>query len=122
MIWENYWVGPNPNQVPLVKAPDGPYKLRPSTPGGMPIPNRDKTVYDTFGKKTLQTGTETLLPEPEQPLPAPEPLISNQKKDKLAMNIETKLIYASANVPVVGGSFILPNLSFHFLVGISFGK
>ena len=43
-------------------------------------------------------------------------------KDRLAMNIETKLIYASASVPVAGGSFILPNLSFHFLVGISFGK
>ena len=43
-------------------------------------------------------------------------------KDKLAMNIETKLIYASASIPIVGGSFILPNLSFHFLIGISFGK
>ena len=43
-------------------------------------------------------------------------------KDNLSMNIETKLIYASASVPVVGGSFILPNLSIHFLVGISFGK
>jgi len=47
---------------------------------------------------------------------------SHRIRDRLALNIETKLIYASARVPVVGGSLILPNLSIHFLGGISFGK
>jgi hypothetical protein len=40
---------------------------------------------------------------------------------QIQLNLETKIIYASAKIPVVDGSFILPNLSLHFLAGFSFG-
>ena len=40
---------------------------------------------------------------------------------KVQFNLETKFIYAQARISVVDGSFILPNPSFHFLVGLSFG-
>ena len=72
IVWGDYLSDPDPNQVPLVKAKDGQFKIRPMTPGGMPIPNQDKTVYDTFENKATQPGAETLLPEPEQLLPMPQ--------------------------------------------------
>jgi len=40
---------------------------------------------------------------------------------KIQFNLETKFVYARTSIPVVGGNFILPNLSFHFLAGLSFG-
>ena len=41
--------------------------------------------------------------------------------NKTQIILETKIIYASTKIPVVDGSFILPNLSLHFLAGFSFG-
>ena len=70
-LWGDQITGPDPNQIPLVKAPDSPFKVRPEMPGGMPIPNRDKLVYNRLEKKTPERHAETLLPQPEQPLPAP---------------------------------------------------
>ena len=35
----------NVDEVPLIRAADGPVKIRPENPGGLQIPNRDKLVY-----------------------------------------------------------------------------
>jgi len=56
-----------PDEVPLVTADDTPVKTRPLDPGGMEVPDQDKTVYD------LVSGEESNLEEqvqaaPEQPI------------------------------------------------------
>jgi cell division septation protein DedD len=55
--------------VPLVKADAGPYKETPEDPGGMDIPNRDSTVFDTLRADADGQQVEHLLPPAEQPLP-----------------------------------------------------
>ncbi len=64
------------SEVPLIKAAPGPVKVRPESPGGMRVPNRDKLVYDRMRKAAEGgvdggRGPERLLPPPEQPLPRP---------------------------------------------------
>lgn len=60
-------------EVPTVRADAKPYKVRPENPGGMPVPDRDKLVYERIqgtGKpadgKTPKV--EHLLPPPEVPV------------------------------------------------------
>ena len=70
-IWGDYLTGGSSDTIPIVRAPIGPIKVRPDTPGGINIPNRDKLVYDRLEKKPPERQAETLLPQPEKPLPAP---------------------------------------------------
>jgi hypothetical protein len=58
------------NSVPIVKADAGPYKIAPDDPGGMEIPYRDSTVYETIQAKaeTPARKVEKLLPESEKPI------------------------------------------------------
>ena len=46
--------------------------------------------------------------------------LNNKLSEKINYNVEGKAVMAKASIPVVGGSFDLPNISFHLLVGISF--
>jgi sporulation related protein len=55
-------------EVPLIRADGRETKMRPEQPGGMVIPNMDKTIYDR-GKDQPQI--ERLLPPPEAPMPRP---------------------------------------------------
>ena len=50
-IWGDYLTGGSSDTIPIVRAPIGPIKVRPDTPGGINIPNRDKLVYDRLEKK-----------------------------------------------------------------------
>jgi hypothetical protein len=59
--------------VPIVRADINPAKVRPSDPGGMEVPNRDKTIYDQLTPgEPREDKVERLLPPPEEPK-APEP-------------------------------------------------
>jgi hypothetical protein len=60
-------------EVPLIRAEAGLVKVRPEQPGGMEVPDRDKTIYDRIGENTGQPPVERLLPPPETPLPPPKP-------------------------------------------------
>lgn len=64
--------------APLIQAETSPTKVRPDSPGGMQVPHQDKLVLDDLGSgRGAQNGenrVERLLPPPETPLPAPEPL------------------------------------------------
>ena len=73
--WGEELLGRNADELPVVHAPETPLKVRPQTPGGIDIPNRDKLVYDRLEKKPPEEKTENLLPRPEVPLapPAPKP-------------------------------------------------
>lgn len=56
--------------VPLIRAAQGPVKVRPEKPGGMNVPNRDKLVYGRMQGEIGTSRVERLLPPPEQPLPS----------------------------------------------------
>jgi len=69
-----YFVGTgaqNHDDVPLVRAMDSPTKEKPDDPGGMAVPNRDKTVYDRVAGDNTEPKLERLLPRAEQPLDKP---------------------------------------------------
>ncbi len=61
-------VGP----VPIVRADVAPYKVAPDNPGGMDIPYRDSTVFETLRNANIDEETqgrvESLLPPPEEPI------------------------------------------------------
>ncbi|MDP7381653.1 MAG: SPOR domain-containing protein [Alphaproteobacteria bacterium] len=56
--------------APLIKAPGKPVKIKPSDPGGMAVPNRDKVIFEGVSEGGEQR-VERLLPAPETPLPPP---------------------------------------------------
>jgi len=60
-----------PAEVPLIRAEAAPIKVRPESPGGMEIPDRDKLVYGRLSTSSGPPPVERLLPEPEQPMPPP---------------------------------------------------
>lgn len=69
-----YFVGSTPmdqDQVPIVRAEPTPMKEKPQDPGGMDVPNRDKTVYNRVSGENTEPTLERLLPRPEKPLDKP---------------------------------------------------
>lgn len=58
------------SQLQLVEASNEAYKEKPADPGGMEVPNMDKTVYDSISGK--ENGglpkVERILPPPEEPM------------------------------------------------------
>jgi hypothetical protein len=80
--WGADLVSPTGDDIPTVRAPDGPFKVRPEAPGGQDIPNRDKDVYGLLEKGKGETPAkgkgkgENLLPRPEMPLPPPAPRVA----------------------------------------------
>ncbi len=58
------------DEAPLIRAAEGPVKVRPDNPGGMAVPDRDKLVYDRMQGLENQP-VERLLPPPETPLAPP---------------------------------------------------
>jgi hypothetical protein len=77
--WGADLVSPTGDDIPTVRAPDGPFRVRPEAPGGQDIPNRDKDVYGLLEKGKADPAAkgkgqvENLLPRPEAPLPPPAP-------------------------------------------------
>lgn len=69
-----------PGEAPLITADPTPVRIRPDDPGGLRVPNLDKTVYDQLARANAprlnETGgarVESLLPPPEAPRPVPAP-------------------------------------------------
>lgn len=55
------------NAPPVIVADTGPEKVKPEDPGGLEVPNQDKTVYDRVSGEDAER-VEKLLPEPEEPV------------------------------------------------------
>lgn len=72
LIYERTTAG-DPAAPPLIRADDGPVKIRPKDPGGMAVPDQDKLIYQTLDGGVVEETVERLLPPPEEPLPPPEP-------------------------------------------------
>ena len=56
----------------LIKADPGPFKVKPDSPGGRAVPDRDKRIYDRLAAAPRNKTPERLLPPPEVPLPPPK--------------------------------------------------
>lgn len=57
------------DSVPVVRADEAEYKVQPDEPGGMPIPNKDSTVFESMGDSASgEKKTENLLEDQEQPM------------------------------------------------------
>jgi hypothetical protein len=72
--WSAYRSGGADNGaiVPFLKADTEPTRIRPDNPGGMPIPNQDKAIYDELDPRHAPAkGVERLLPPPEAPVSRP---------------------------------------------------
>lgn len=63
-----------PIQIITIEPDIGQTKVKPEEPGGIVIPNTDSLIYnqEIFNKKRIQ-----LLPEPEDPINIPRPVLSN---------------------------------------------
>jgi len=62
--------------VPIIRAVEGPTKVKPEAPGGMEVPNRGLGVYDLIDRNPAPAPggrVERLLPPPEQPVAVPPP-------------------------------------------------
>lgn len=67
---------------PIIQAQEGPSKIRPDSPGGMKVPNRDKEVFSRLERDAPAGKVERLLPAPEKPMTPPDPPVI--KSDELA--------------------------------------
>jgi len=84
--------------VPIVRADGGPFKIPPEEPGGMNVPNKDSTIFETLKGETKESDTENLLedaadtasilPSKEESIsglsmpPQPDPVIENKIAEK----------------------------------------
>ena len=69
--------GGGKKQVPLVRAPDDPVKVKPESPGGLEVPHQDKLVLnqEPAGQEAEPT-VERLLPAAETPQSPPQPAVA----------------------------------------------
>ncbi|KAF0117744.1 MAG: hypothetical protein FD149_1024 [Rhodospirillaceae bacterium] len=63
---------PAGTDIPILTAPAGAVKIRPTDSGGLDVPNRDKLIYQYLGE-TASRGEEHLLPPAESPAEPPLP-------------------------------------------------
>lgn len=115
MSWRAYKSGGNgiDGIVPLIKADTEPTRIRPDDPGGMPVPNQDKAIYDKLDPRSAPPkGVERLLPSPEAPVdrppaevasssPASKPVIPTlgESGEAPARNVGTATVKAPVEPP-----------------------
>ncbi|MGH6939925.1 SPOR domain-containing protein [Hypericibacter sp.] len=59
------------DSAPLIAAPEGPDKIKPTNEGGLAVEGMDSAVLNQTANNQSQTTTEQLLPPPEEPLTPP---------------------------------------------------
>jgi hypothetical protein len=87
--------------TPVIKAQQGPTKIKPEKPGGMPIRDQDKGVYDRLDPNAKQEKVENLLPAPEPAMPKPAPM-------KLPEITKEDVAKAKAATPAAGSNIVAP--------------
>lgn len=77
-----------PDTPPIIRAKEGPVKVRPDNPGGMKVPDRDKEVFSRLEPGKDAERVERLLPPPEKPMDRPvasiAPEAGTETPDKMA--------------------------------------
>jgi cell division septation protein DedD len=87
--------------TPVIKAQQGPTKVKPEKSGGMPIRDQDKGVYDRLDPNSKKDKVENLLPAPELAMPKPAPM-------KLPKITKKDVAMAKAAEPVAGSNIVAP--------------
>jgi cell division septation protein DedD len=76
VVWYAYnWGigGIDTQELPLIRAEQGPIKSRPESPGGLEVPNQDKLVLNQMQPDPEKPQVERLLPPLETPKPPEAP-------------------------------------------------
>lgn len=60
-------------EPPIIRAQEGPIKVRPEEPGGMAVPDQDKEVFTRLETGKRPANVERLLPPPDNPMERPAP-------------------------------------------------
>ena len=74
LSWYAYDMSSKPvplSQLPVIKASSEPVKIKPENPGGMVVPNADKTVYNRIAGKEKSKDlpkVERIMPSQEKPV------------------------------------------------------
>lgn len=96
VVWYSYPKETAQREVmntPIVRADAGDYRTTPTEPGGMAVPYRESTVFNTMregeGAGTETAKVENLLPQPEQPVSRDE-LFAGLKVDEAASTAVTE--------------------------------
>ena len=64
--------------LPVIRADSSVDGMKPATPGGMEVPNRDKLVYERLRQSNTELPVERLLPSAEKPR---SPAVKEEKKE-----------------------------------------
>jgi hypothetical protein len=92
--------------IPLIRADEKPFKIKPENPGGMDIPHQDKTIYQMLEEPSGQKEEiKRILPLPEKPVPPSEvkPEDASFVKAREAM-VNSEPVRAPRVEKLVGGS------------------
>ena len=73
-------------RLSIVKADDGPVKVKPENPGGTTVPNQDSKVYDTVAGQgsTAEPQQEKLVTTAEEPMDMTPPAVAPADEDMAA--------------------------------------
>jgi len=75
IIWYAYQWGVGgvaPEELPVIRAEEGPSKIRPESPGGLEVPYQETLALNEVQPDPAKPQVERLLPPPETPLPPPQ--------------------------------------------------
>ena len=75
LLWFGSWalLGPGDADLPVVKAPEGDYKVAPEDPGGLAVEHQDASIYEALVRGRPGAVPETIGPLPEAPRPVVPP-------------------------------------------------
>lgn len=96
----------NEGAVPILRV-EGPSKIPPKTPGGMPVPHQDKLVYNVISDEQGGEAVERLLP-PSPPTKKLMPNKAGEENSVRAPNSDT----AKPKVGVVKGNQVIKPKTF----------
>jgi len=75
IVWYAYQWGVGgvaPEELPVIRAEEGPSKIRPVSPGGLEVPYQETLALNDVQPDPAKPQVERLLPPPETPLPPPK--------------------------------------------------
>lgn len=74
------YYGADNGELPVVRADSSADGMKPETPGGMEVPNRDKLVYERLRQSNTELPVERLLPAVEKPVRPSVPADDEKKQ------------------------------------------
>lgn len=78
------YYGADNGELPVIRADSSADGMKPETPGGMEVPNRDKLVYERLRQSNAELPVERLLPAAEKPVrPSVQPDDEKRQADPI---------------------------------------